>query len=93
MVSCELGISHYTHFPVCNGGVLLSRSTVLRSAVVLILLMLFDIVKLSLLAVSLSAVVLLKYLMCICFVSAYRIMKESSIIVIVITCHFEGETM
>ena len=20
MVSCELGISHNTHFPVCNGG-------------------------------------------------------------------------
>ena len=82
--------SHYTHFPVCNGGVLLSRFTVLRSAVVLVLLMLFDIVKLSLLAVA-----AVMYLMCICFVSAYRIVKESSIIVIVIviTCHFEGETM
>ena len=53
--------------------------------------MLFDIVKLYLLAVA--AVMLLKYLMCICFVSAYSIRKESSIIVIVITCHFEGETM
>ena len=91
MVSCELGISHYTYFPFCNGGVLLSRFTAVRSAVVLVLLMLFDIVKLSLLAVA--AVMLLKYLMCICFVSTYSIMKESSIIVIVITCHFEGETM
>ena len=76
MVSCELGISHYTHFPVCNGGVSLSRFTAVRSAVVLVLLMLFDIVKLSLLAVA--AVMLLKYSMCIWFVSAYRIMKESS---------------
>ena len=76
MVSCELGISHYTHFPVCNGGVSLSRFTAIRSAVVLVLLMLFDIVKLSLLAVA--AIMLLKYLMCICFVSAYHIMKESS---------------
>ena len=55
--------------------------------------MLFDIVKLSLLAVA--AVMLLKYLMCICFVSAYHMHHERkySIIVIVITCHFEGETM
>ena len=72
---------------------LLSRFTAVRFAVVLVLLMLFDIVKLSLLAVA--AVMLLKYLMCIYFVSAYRIVKESSIIVIVIviTCHFEVETM
>ena len=92
MVSCELGISHYTHFPVCNGGVLLSRFICCKiCSCVSTILMLFDIVKLSLLAVA--AVMLLKYLMCICFVSACRIMKESSIIVIVITFHFEGETM
>ena len=63
---------------LCNGRVLLSKFTVLWSAVVLVLFMLFDIVKVCLCCRSRGIASNVTYLMCICFVSVYIIMKESS---------------
>ena len=88
MVSCELGISHYTHFPVCNGGVLLSRFTV--SSYVIVLFMLFDIVNslcwLFLYLLYSVTKIFDVYLLCECIPHHERKF-------IVITYHFEGETM